>query len=581
MSSVEDVCPILYELNILPNIPKCSYIATLTITLEIINETKYIELNVDPSIEIKKVQQNNEDIKYLVDTITSTLMIFSNDFSIPISIIFIGSLENDECGFFITGDHICAVFNFPFSSRTLMPCYDHPKYRCPFKLALTASEDLTKVSNMMPETTESVSGKRERITFMQTPPIPVNQFSFILGDFEFTEETTNSGYTIFFMSSPGTSETINFVKKIVTKSFNWLENFFNTPLQNDYLQIVVFPFIQTVGISNYGLIYLDYENVAEAAQNKSFKINLCVTIVSLLVLQWFGCLISPSDWNLYWSSHGFAKFLAYLILNDIKPKWKGVLSFEKMEMFDVLNSDYGSFTSLNSALSDIEEFENIFNELSIKRAACLYRMLSKMVGMDKFKLAVNSLIQSHLFKTYSFSDLVEAFSIAYESDLAPFFSSWCDQPGYPLIVLFEDNHIEQVRFCTTNKFSELTYEIPLTLRYCIDDKILENDILLDQQRLELPIPNNIKWIQIEPNHTSLCRILYKGEMHSKLIENEQQLDSISKILIRSDTIALTQMKIIPKKYIFGFVQDESIEIPKKHFPMIRGSNTILSLYIEE
>jgi hypothetical protein len=69
------------------------------------------------------------------------------------------------------------------------------------------------------------------------------------------------------------------------------------------------------------------------------------------------------------------------------------------------------------------------------KAAMLFHMIRRTIGDEAFFKGLRHVVETRLFRTASWDDLVVAFSQAGGRDLAPFVAQWLDRPGGPELVL--------------------------------------------------------------------------------------------------------------------------------------------------
>lgn len=53
-------------------------------------------------------------------------------------------------------------------------------------------------------------------------------------------------------------------------------------------------------------------------------VDLTNVLIDILILQWFGNLVSPAWWDHLWLNEGFATYVEFKAVDFINPDWKMV-----------------------------------------------------------------------------------------------------------------------------------------------------------------------------------------------------------------------------------------------------------------
>lgn len=267
--------------------------------------------------------------------------------------------------------------------------------------------------------------------------------------------------------------------------------------------------------------------------------------------------------------------------------------FYQMVFFrKLLNTDSTSqVNSLSEPISMVDD-DTMFDSIYTHKSTCLFRMLflNKTYGYLRQSLArFTKHDEEHL--SFTIANFLEAFDC---NQKEPYFESYFQNPGYPIIIVDDDLIIHQVRFAYSRNLTDYLWKIPLKI---IVLSINENEssfnevktvsLLFDKKEINLNLILNIdnfdqKLILLNPCSETICRVWYKGRWLSKISENAENL---SKSIFKNDLFnifmdvkALSDLGYINKKLIEPF---QMFEIPHdliRRFPMSRGNGSILSSY---
>lgn len=182
---------------------------------------------------------------------------------------------------------------------------------------------------------------------------------------------------------------------------------------------------------------------------------------------WFGNLVTPEFWTQLWLKEGAARFLEFVAIDKLFPKWKAWEMFCQQVYSVALNLDAMiSSHPVEVEVQSADEIGEIFDTISYAKGASIIRMLCSFVGKDTFFKGVRFYLERHSYGNAVSSDFWQALEDASGLPLVDIALPWTLQTGYP-IVLLEEDKISCPRFLAGGPDShpsskETKWPIPIT-----------------------------------------------------------------------------------------------------------------------
>jgi tricorn protease interacting factor F2/3 len=154
------------------------------------------------------------------------------------------------------------------------------------------------------------------------------------------------------------------------------------------------------------------------------------------------------------------------------------------------------------------EIEQIFDEISYGKGACILRMIEAYLGTDDFRKGVENYLIQHKFSNATGNDLWSSLEEVSGKRVKNIMSEWIEKPGYPVVTAVMDGGkliLRQERFLLSGEYEEDIWPIPVTMKW--DGGF--NALLLDREEIVIDI-KDVKSLKLNVNHTGFYRVYYKG-----------------------------------------------------------------------
>ncbi len=178
------------------------------------------------------------------------------------------------------------------------------------------------------------------------------------------------------------------------------------------------------GMENAGAIFYDEAGVTGRGTNAS-------TVVHEVAHQWFGDLVSETDWPHLWLSEGFATYLTHVYAE----RTRGAAALRDGLARD--RARIAAFAAVNPQRMLVDttfaDPLELLNAYSYQRGSWTLHLLRRRVGDDAFWAGLRLYLDRHADGNATTADLEAALEEASGQNLSAFFQQWTRRPGLPRI----------------------------------------------------------------------------------------------------------------------------------------------------
>ncbi|KAK0182725.1 hypothetical protein PV327_000832 [Microctonus hyperodae] len=208
-------------------------------------------------------------------------------------------------------------------------------------------------------------------------------------------------------------------------------------------------------LANCGfLTFKDYTISTNEHLNSNSRLEFVTQIMAHeLAHQWFGCLISTASQKYEWLNEG------------IQPTWR---MMDKFVTENIQSTAFIYDSKTNSHYIEWHDSDS-FNINIYRKAGAVIRMISFILGEEKFKIALRNYVKTKAFRSVTSNDFFKVLTNVYTGNinLMNALENWVTTPGYAVITVKRDWNtgkaiITQSRFLkNTNQKSNEKYWIPI------------------------------------------------------------------------------------------------------------------------
>src|SRR5215467_14364861 len=215
----------------------------------------------------------------------------------------------------------------PSDASSAFPCFDQPDLKARFRLELLMPRAWTAVGNAPVAKVEDAGNSVRRIAFAETRPISTYLFAFAAGPF--AEILASPGGTRLYVRKSQLARAraeASEVLRLNREAVRWLERYFDSRFPFPKYDLVLVPELAYAGMEHAGATFLREDAVLfPSAPNETDILARAEVIFHEASHQWFGDLVTMRWFDDLWLKEGFAQYMAYHALADLKPDenvWK-------------------------------------------------------------------------------------------------------------------------------------------------------------------------------------------------------------------------------------------------------------------
>uniref|UniRef100_A0A7I4BPT3 Aminopeptidase n=1 Tax=Physcomitrium patens TaxID=3218 RepID=A0A7I4BPT3_PHYPA len=580
------VTPSRYDLELTPKLDICKFDGKMTVSLRIVEDTKYIVLNAaDLTITDKSVWLRSNTSRQMFWPKSVELhpedeilvLAFEENLSLGeavLSMEFQGTLNDQMRGFYRSSYKIngetrnMAVTQFePADARRCFPCWDEPSFKATFKMTLHVPVDRVALSNMpIAEETRS-SPKMKTIKFEESPRMSTYLVAIVVGELEYIEGHTPDGRSVRVYTEVGKTHQGKFALDVALRTLPFYAKYFGTEYPLPKLDMVAIPDFAAGAMENYGLVTyreaaLLFDEKVSAAANKQ---RVAVVVAHELAHQWFGNLVTMEWWTHLWLNEGFATWIWTQFVEQTVDAFRldGLVESHPIEV----------------EVGHVREIDEIFDAISYKKGAAIIRMLQTYLGADTFQRGLVSYIKRYEYKNARTEDLWSVLSEESGAPVKELMDSWTKQQGYPVVSVqlkSEALVIEQSQYLFSGHGGDGEWVVPVT--YCvgayknkmselvrlktsvlsthklIHDKQANSDSDMTSQDSSPDLSKD--WIKLNVGQTGFYRVKYDDELALRLRSaiSAGSLEATDRFGVLDDTYALCIARKQPLSVLLSLME---------------------------
>ncbi|GAF90439.1 unnamed protein product, partial [marine sediment metagenome] len=229
--------------------------------------------------------------------------------------------------------------------------------------------------------------------------------------------------------------------------------------------------------------------------------------------QWFGNLVTPSDWKYLWLNESFATYFGYGVVAHYYPEWDlwdqflhgqtdTALARDALKETVPIEIPGGEHVVINASTAPI-----IYN----KGGSILWQVAG-YIGEDTFREGLRHYLRSHEYACASSRNLWEALEEGSEKPVTTMMESWIEQPGFPLVEVTRDANkllLTQARFTYLPNESDQVWVVPVTVKVFYnrgDSKTITT--LLDSKDMSIDIGGEAIAYKVNFGQAGFYRVRY-------------------------------------------------------------------------
>ncbi|MBW1799950.1 MAG: M1 family metallopeptidase [Deltaproteobacteria bacterium] len=526
MNSNTDPKPINYHIQLEPDFTRFEFSGKTQILIDSPGPVREISMNA-LELAIWQCQVNMDDqsvdCSFSIDPAKEELRVFLPDEMsgpIQLDVDYAGKINDKMAGFYrsrtvIDGiEKYVAVTQFEESdARRAFPCFDHPTMKATFDVEIIVDKGLQAISNCPVSEEQEYNHGKMRVKFQQTPKMSTYLLFFGVGEFEFIDDAGEVDVRAATM--PGMTRFAEFGLEFGRKSLAFSEDYYGVKYPLPKLDLIAISDFAAGAMENWGAITFR-ENLLLHDPEKTSKageIRICEVIAHEMAHQWFGNLVTPSDWKFLWLNESFATYFGYGIVDHYYPEWEVWDQFlqnqtdtalERDALIETLSIEIpgGEHVVINTSTAPI-----IYN-----KGGSILRQVEGFIGRDAFREGLQVYLKRHAYDCAASHHLWEALEESSEKPVSRMMKNWVEQPGFPLIEVSRKGQqlvIRQKRFTYINHESDQRWLIPVSVKsFFQNGQSKDISILLEDEKAVLDLDPDAAAYKVNHGQSGFYRVFY-------------------------------------------------------------------------
>ncbi|MCI4364964.1 MAG: M1 family metallopeptidase [Thermoplasmata archaeon] len=404
----------------------------------------------------------------------------------------------------------------PVGARRIFPCLDRPDRKSRVRLTVRTQPGLEVISNTTASPPRLVGGLSEW-SFETTPPMASYLFYLAIGRFDRAEGHSGS-VRVRVLAAPGRAADCAYSLDAAIRIVKGCEDYYAVPFPLPKLDLVAvaehaFGAMENWGAMSFREVRLLIDRGATTLQRR----DVFETVAHEIAHQWFGDLVTMSDWDEVWLNESFASFVETRITERLEPTLDARTDAFLRVAGTTAALDADSLPSTHPVRTHLErpeELSQIFDEISYGKGCAVLGMVEAFLGEGRFRAGVTDYLHRFRFGNARTQDLWDALGRASGEAVAGLISPWIDRPGHPVIRLETGTGaltLRQERFSFLGSAAEDPWPIPL--RFDIDGE--SRRMVMNSSEAAIPIPSGAT-VHLNPGAVGFYRVRYDPTMYERL-----------------------------------------------------------------
>ena len=407
-----------------------------------------------------------------------------------------------------------AVTQFEESdARRAFPCIDHPAGKATFEIIMDIDSRLVAISNQAIKKEAVLENGKKRIEFEQTPKMSTYLVFLGVGEFEITVDQADK--RVRAVTLPGMKQFAAFGTEFGRKSLAFSESYYAIDYPLSKMDLIAIPDFAFGAMENWGAItfrenlLLHYPGIT----SKSGEERICEVIAHEIAHQWFGNLVTPSDWRYLWLNESFATYFGFGVVDHYYPQWETWQQFLYSQTGTAMARD----ALLETFAIEIPGGEHVVINVSTapiiyNKGGSILMQIQGYIGEENFQKGLQHYLKTYEYGCASSHHLWESFETVSQQPISAMMKSWIEQPGFPIITVNRRGNqlvLSQQRFTYLPNNSEQKWLVPLTISlFSKTGATRQLTLLLDDIEQAIDIDEDIVAYKVNERQTGFYRVKY-------------------------------------------------------------------------
>ena len=323
----------------------------------------------------------------------------------------------------------------PMDADMAFPCFDQPDLKARFTLSVAAAPGLTVIGNT--QGTPAASADHTEWTFPETRAISTYLFAFAAGPFARIAPAHAGEPAVYVRASQlarAQAEAPE-VQAIASSGIASLSTYFAQPFPFPKYDLVLIPGFPFGGMEHAGASFLNEDGVLfRSTPTASDYFRRDILVLHETTHQWFGDLVTMRWFDDLWLKEGFAQYMAYRTMAQLKPEtnpWKHFYEDIKPLAYGIDETE--GTTPIYQTIPNLKDAKSAYGAIVYQKAPAVLKQLEYFLGDDNFRDGLRLYLKQHAYSNAQWSDLIGAFEATGHKDVQSWAKAWILERGMPQV----------------------------------------------------------------------------------------------------------------------------------------------------
>lgn len=321
-------------------------------------------------------------------------------------------------------------------ARRILPCFDEPRFKVPWRVTLVVPHDLAAFGNAPIAKERVLADGRREVTFAEIGPLPTYLFAIAVGPFEIVDAgaTGRGKLPVRVVTTAGHAAGAAVAAATTAKLVEALEAYFDQGLPWPKLDLVEVPRLFGA-MEHVGLITFDSGALIGDDDDPAFVRRFVRVAGHELAHQWLGNSVTHAWWDDLWITEAFASWMADKLSDTLGGFDDGVLRTQLAREDGLAADAEPTARPLRLPITASEDIDAMFDAIRYEKGAAVLAMFEHYVGADRFRDAMRAYVREHARSVVTAADVVAAVSSAATPAVGQALASHLDRVGTPVVEL--------------------------------------------------------------------------------------------------------------------------------------------------
>ena len=406
-------------------------------------------------------------------------------------------------------------------ARYWFPCIDHPQVKFSSEISVIVPIGFTAISNGKLLNVEK-QNEKQKYRWYETNPHPAYLTSVVVGKYTEIKDGKNLYYYVppekkqdAVRSFEHTSEIVRFFEEYLGTNYPY----------EKYSQVTVQDFVYG-GMENSSCTTLTLDTLHDEKAHIDFTSDYLIS--HELAHQWFGDLVTCSDWQHIWLNEGFATYCEALYWEA--SRGKDEFQYYVLQTADDYLEEAKTRYTRPIVTKVYKHPDDLFDRHTYEKGGCVLHMMRHLVGDKYFRRSLKTYLERFAKGNAETDDLRKVFELETSKSLQHFFDQWIFREGHPELIIdfHHDNHNAEIKVKQLQPGEPFEFPLELEMSFANSHKKIYTFNVWDRESVfQIPVDDEVEYFSIDPEFKILKTISVKAPKEM-LLKQLQEGDNVIK-----------------------------------------------------